>query len=36
MKKRVILLIVFTLMLASILTACGESKPRLNVYEWGE
>ncbi|NMA48233.1 MAG: ABC transporter substrate-binding protein [Tissierellia bacterium] len=36
MKKRVILLIVFTLMLASILTACGESKPRLNVYNWGE
>ena len=36
MKKKVILLLVFALMLASFLTACGESKPRLNVYNWGE
>ncbi len=36
MKKRVILSLVFALILASVLTACGESKPRLNVYNWGE
>lgn len=36
MKKRIILLFVVSLVLTSILSGCGESKPSINVYNWGE
>lgn len=36
MKNKVVLLLVIALMLMSVLTACGESKPSINVYNWGE
>ena len=36
MKNKVVLLLAIALMLTVILTACGESKPSLNVYNWGE
>lgn len=36
MKKRMILFLALSLLLTSILAACGESKPTLNVYNWGE
>jgi spermidine/putrescine transport system substrate-binding protein len=36
MKKRIVLLLASALILTSTLTACGESKARLNVYNSGE
>ncbi|MDY0234705.1 MAG: ABC transporter substrate-binding protein [Gudongella sp.] len=36
MKKRLILLVTLTLLITSVLSGCGESKPSINVYNWGE
>ena len=36
MKKRIVLLLLVALILTSILAACGEAKPSINVYNWGE
>lgn len=36
MKKKSLLLILMILISTSLLTACGEKKPTVNVYNWGD
>lgn len=36
MKKRIVLLLALVLIISAIMTGCGESKPTINVYNWGD
>lgn len=35
-NKKMIILLVITILSLTVLTACGEKKPTLNVYNWGD
>jgi len=36
MKKRIVLFLVIVMVIGVVTTGCGESKPTLNVYNWGD
>lgn len=36
MKKRAALLLIITILASMLLTACGDKKPTINVYNWGD
>lgn len=36
MKKRMLLIVIIAILTAVITTGCGESKPEINVYNWGD
>ncbi len=36
MKKRIVLLLALVMIISAVATGCGESKPTINVYNWGD
>ncbi len=36
MKNKIILMLALVLTLGTVVTGCGESEPKLNVYNWGD